>query len=73
MRRDGRLVATGCRDHAVRLWPLPPPVEGSVERVRLWVEALTGREIADGGVRELSPEALRTRREQLARTSGSGD
>jgi WD40 repeat protein len=72
-RGDGRLIATGCQDNHVRIWPLPAPVEGPPARVRLWVEALTGCEAADDGVRELGPEALRGRREQLARTPGVAD
>jgi WD40 repeat protein/tRNA A-37 threonylcarbamoyl transferase component Bud32 len=48
---DGRVLATA--DTTVRLWQLPPPVEGAPEEVRRQIERLTGLEIlADGTIGE---------------------
>jgi hypothetical protein len=68
---DGRRLATGCDDGRVRTAELPRPVAGDVGRVRLWVEVLTGLELdTAGAVRELDPDALRPRQEQLQRLGG---
>jgi len=58
----GRWFATRREDQAW-LWSMPPPVEGNVERVRLWVEVLTGV-AADGedGARPLTVEEWLSRR-----------
>ena len=41
---DGRRMATGSVDGTIRLWAVPAPVTGEVERLRLWIEVLTGME-----------------------------
>jgi WD40 repeat protein len=38
---DGRSLAVAYGD-GVWLWPLPQPMEGNPEEVRLWVQQLTG-------------------------------
>jgi WD40 repeat protein len=70
--RDGRRAATGSTDGAVRQWRLPPaPVEGSVERIRLWAEVLSGRELdPPGAVHELTAPDLAKRRRRLAELGG---
>jgi WD40 repeat protein len=68
---DGRQLATGCDDGRVRLADVPLPVPGDVERIRLWVEILTGMELdAAGAVGELDADTLRRHREQLDRLGG---
>jgi WD40 repeat protein len=47
---DGRTMVTGSYDRTARLWPVPSPVTGEPDRVRLWVEVLTGMELDDEGV-----------------------
>jgi WD40 repeat protein len=69
---DGRRLATGCDDDRARVGELPPPVGGEAERVRLWVEVLTGLELdAGGAVRELGPDELRRRQERLDGLGGT--
>jgi WD40 repeat protein/tRNA A-37 threonylcarbamoyl transferase component Bud32 len=45
----GKLVLTGGADGTARIWAVDPPVEGPVERVRLWVELMTGMRLEDNG------------------------
>ena len=64
---DGASVATACADRAARRWRTPPPpVAGDVERIRLWVETMTGMELDDAGaVHDLAAEAVDQRRRRL--------
>ncbi len=63
---DGRRLLTCCGDGTARLWEVPSPVSGSVERVKLWLEVLTGKELDDSGAaRPLQGQELERRRKQL--------
>jgi hypothetical protein len=44
----GRTVATATGNHGVRLWEAPQRIEGNPERLRLWVEVITGLELDVG-------------------------
>jgi WD40 repeat protein len=69
---NGKRLACGGLDGRIALWDTPAPVEGSVQRVRLWVEVLTGMELDSGEtIRELSPEAIQQRRQQLHKLGGA--
>jgi WD40 repeat protein len=62
----GRLVLTGSADGTARLWRLPDPVEGSPERLKLWVQVSTAMELDDDGVTHwLDPDTWRARQRQL--------
>lgn len=53
---------------SIRLWRAPALVEGDVERVKLWIEVLTGMELDEtGGTRTLSIEDRQDRRHRLER------
>ncbi len=68
---DGRRLATGCDDNLARVGEVPPAVQGDAERVRLWVEIVTGLELdAGGALRELDADALREKQEQLDKLGG---
>jgi WD40 repeat protein len=68
---DGRRMATGGKNARVTLWEAPRPLGGSVERVRLWVEVLTGLESdAQGAIQPLSPDARRARHRRLEELGG---
>jgi WD40 repeat protein len=54
---NGQRVVTAGRDECVRQWQVPPPpVSGSPEEVRLWIETLTGCTMDEAGaIRPLPP------------------
>src|SRR5262249_12695786 len=45
---DGQHVLTGDTDGLAWLWNAPPPaVAGDLERIKLWVQVVTGQELTD--------------------------
>ena len=51
---DGRHLLTAGKDRSAQCWDVPVPLEGDVERIRLWTELITGLELdADGAPRGL--------------------
>jgi WD40 repeat protein len=69
---DGQTVLTGSLDRTARLWRLPAPVAGGVERIRLWVEVLSGKELQpDGAARVLSAEQWQQRQQRLQALGGA--
>jgi WD40 repeat protein len=57
--------------HRVQRWRVPTPVEGTPERITLWVQVLTGEDLDDRGVvRELSAEEWAERRRRLESLGG---
>jgi WD40 repeat protein len=71
---DGKvlLVVDMVNDEMVaRFWPVPAPLEGDLERIRLWIEATTGLELdASGAVVELDAETWRERWDRLQKLGG---
>jgi WD40 repeat protein len=66
-----RLAQEERRDPRLLRWKVPAPIEGSPQRIRLWVEVLTGKELAeDGEPRALDEETLRQRQALLTRLGG---
>jgi WD40 repeat protein/serine/threonine protein kinase/Flp pilus assembly protein TadD len=63
---DGKRVLTGCDDSTARLWNVPPPVQGSPDRVRLWAQVRTGMELTeDNRAVALNPAERERRRWRL--------
>jgi WD40 repeat protein len=63
---DGKTILTGCFDKAARLWSVPPLVEGDVDRVRHWIQALTDLELdPQGDFHVLDTETWQQRRDRL--------
>jgi WD40 repeat protein len=55
-----------------QLWPLPDPIKGDVERLTLWVQVLTARELDGGGsARELATATWHERRRRLQELGGA--
>ncbi len=70
-RSDGKSILTGSWDGTVRLWDLPPGLAEDVERLTVWVETLTGREMDEqGSVHDLNNDAWLERRERLEQLGG---
>jgi WD40 repeat protein len=71
-RHDGQTVLTGGPDSTARLWRVPPPVAGGVERILLWVEVLSGKELQpDGTVRVLGAGRWQQRQQRLQALGGA--
>jgi WD40 repeat protein len=68
---DGRTLAVAGSGGRIVLWTAPAPIQGTVQRIRLWVESLAGMELDGRGViNALNPEAVRQRRQQLLEQGG---
>jgi len=68
---DGRTIVTAGWDKVARLWPTPSMVSGSDERLKLWIEVLTGMELAEqGSFRLLDPPTWEQRRQRLEQLGG---
>jgi WD40 repeat protein/serine/threonine protein kinase len=69
---DGRTVLTGSYDHTARFWPVPPLVTGEAERIRLWIQVITGMELdEEGGIHMLDAAAWSERCRCLNEAGGS--
>ena len=68
---DG-LIRTGSLTGTVKLWDAArAPIEGNVERIRLWIQAMTGFELnAEGSLRALEGPRWRHRRARLRELGG---
>ena len=68
---DGTRLATASSDGTARIWDVPKPVDGTVERIRCWVEVLTRMELSsDGVVRVLSAREWEARHGRLQELGG---
>jgi WD40 repeat protein/tRNA A-37 threonylcarbamoyl transferase component Bud32 len=68
---DGKNLLTASADHTAQLWRGPIAVEGTPERLTLWVQVMTGMELdADGVVQGLDAAAWEQRRQRLEELGG---
>lgn len=64
--RDGRQLLTASHDGTARIWDIPRPFNGPVDRARQWVEAVTGRAMDEqGAVNWLDAATWRARRKEF--------
>jgi WD40 repeat protein len=68
---DGRTLAVGSYEGQVRLFPVPVPVEGSVERMVLWTQVLSGAELSLPARRTLAADTWMERKQQLEQLGGA--
>jgi WD40 repeat protein len=62
---DGKTVATACHESGVQLWPVPAPLDGDPEQLRLYAEVITGVELDEHGLpRALDAKTWQERRSQ---------
>src|SRR5262249_9369226 len=63
---EGKTVATGSADATACLWKVPAPLAGSVKRLALWSQVVTGMELSSGEVvRPLDAHTWQERRRRL--------
>ena len=68
---DTRTVVTASEDGQARLWKMPPRLDGSVARVRLWAEVITGTQLDSGGeARAFDAASWRQRKLRLEELGG---
>jgi WD40 repeat protein len=68
---NGRKMVSASVNTEIRRAEVPTPIAGSSERVRCWIELLTGKGLdAQASVWKLSSDALRRRRERLQELGG---
>jgi WD40 repeat protein len=71
---NGRTMVSSSIDGQIRCLEVPQPLAGEVERLRCWVEVLTGMALdGSGGVKNLEPGALELRRQRLGELGGPPD
>jgi tetratricopeptide (TPR) repeat protein len=69
---DGRSFLTTAEGGDTRRWPVPAPVEGDLDQLRLRLQVRTGLEMGEGQtVVPVGPAEWRRRREELVRLEGS--
>ncbi len=69
---DGQRMAAGDTDGRIVIWEPPLPIEGDPERIRLWVETLTGMELDSAGtIRALSADEISERLRRLQEVGGA--
>ncbi len=63
---DGVHLAVGGLNGVIALWRTPQPLDGTAERLRVWIELRAGMELDQEDIfRSLRPEALQSRRQRL--------
>jgi hypothetical protein len=68
---DCRTLALAGSGGRIVVWTAPEPLQGTVQRIRLWVESLACMELDSRGVvNALNPEAVRQRHQQLEEQGG---
>ncbi len=68
---DGLVAMTGSDDKTARLWQVPRPVQGEVERIVLWTQVITGIELdSEGLVSTLDAKTWEQRRQRLEDLGG---
>jgi WD40 repeat protein/serine/threonine protein kinase len=68
---DGKTIVSGSVDKTARMWELPAPVQGEVERIAHWVQVLTGMELDENDVfHVLDAAEWQERRQRLEELGG---
>jgi WD40 repeat protein len=68
---DGRYLAVVGKRGRIALWETPQPMQGTSERLRLWVETLAGMELdSQQEIHCLQPDEARRRRARFEELGG---
>ncbi len=71
---DGKRMISSSVNGEYRSQDVPSPLPGNAERMRCWVEVLTGMELdTEGTIHDLDADALQKRRERLRDLGGPPD
>ncbi|HTU16810.1 MAG TPA: protein kinase [Gemmataceae bacterium] len=71
---DGKRMISISVNGEFRAQDVPSPLLGDADRIRCWVEVLTGMELnSEGTIRDLNADALQQRRQQLNTLGGPPD
>ena len=71
---EGRWIATASDDRTAQLWRTPTPIEGSVDRLALWVRVVTVKQMDESGaIRSLELDSWKKLRDDLDRRGGPPD
>jgi WD40 repeat protein len=71
---DGRWIATASEDQTAQIWRTPAPVEGSLERLALWVRVVTRKALDESGaIRSLDLDTWQKDRQEFDRLGGPPD
>jgi eukaryotic-like serine/threonine-protein kinase len=71
---DGKRMMSLSVNGEFRAQDMPSPLSGDAERIRCWVEVLTGMELdAEGTIRDLDADTLQQRHQQLSELGGPPD
>jgi len=68
---DSQTILTGSWDKTVRIWTVPQPAQGDAERLRIWIEVVSGLELdADGAINNLDAATIEERQRRLQELGG---
>jgi hypothetical protein len=68
---DGRMAVGGAPDGRIAFWEVPAPLNGAVERVRLWIESEAKMELdSHDMIHVLSADAIKARLLRLEELGG---
>jgi len=71
---DGKRMMSMSVNGEFRSQDVPSSLPGNAQRIRCWVELLTGMELdAEGAIHDLTPDALQERRQRLRQLGGPPD
>jgi len=71
---DGKRMMSMSVNAEFRSQDVPSSLTGDAQRIRCWVELLTGMELdAEGAIHDLGPDALQERRQRLRQLGGPPD
>jgi WD40 repeat protein/tRNA A-37 threonylcarbamoyl transferase component Bud32 len=71
---DGKHMMSGSLNGEFRSQEVPRPLPGDPQRIRCWVELLTGMELSvEGAISDLNADSLQLRREILSELGGPPD
>jgi WD40 repeat protein/serine/threonine protein kinase len=67
---DGQSFLTGSSENSVQIWPVPQPMPGSADHLRLWAQVITGMEMdTQGNISVLSAAEWQARPQRMEKVA----